>query len=176
MVTRKLMWILFSILAISAWVLTSANGVNAETLKVIVSNVATKGENFPVGDVQETGLGFLVRDGIFVLENGELGSFKAIVTLQRIKGKPVSFFGYTVYIFGDGSIIVASFQTGSAWPDPERKLAALQKASGEITYGSGRFKGIKGTQTMTGKVLKPQKGEASGKAYNEFILTYTLSP
>jgi hypothetical protein len=29
---------------------------------------------------------------------------------------------------------------------------------------------------MTGKILKPQKGEIAGKACNEFILTYTLSP
>jgi hypothetical protein len=176
MAIKKSLSVLLSLFFVGAGFLASANEIGAETLKITVSNVVTKGEPFPVGDVQETGLVFLVRDGIFALENGEFGSFRAIVTAQQIKGKPVSYLGFTVYVFGDGSIIVASFQTGSAWPDPEGKVAALRKASGEMTYGSGRFKGIKGTQTMTGKILKAQKGEASGKAYNEFILTYTLSP
>ncbi|MFH1293207.1 MAG: hypothetical protein ABIJ44_03660 [Pseudomonadota bacterium] len=176
MSTKKSFLVLLSLFFFSAGVLTSANEIGAETLKIMVFSIVTKSEPFSVGDVQETSLGFLVRDGVFVLENGELGSFKAVVTLQLIKGKPGQYRGYSVYIFGDGSTIVATFQEGSSWPDPEGKVAHLQKASGDITFGSGRFKGIKGTQTMTGKLLKTIKGESLHKAYNEFILTYTLTP
>lgn len=78
MATKKSFFVLLSLFFVSAGFFTSANQVSAETLKVMVSNVVTKGEPFPVGDIQDIGLAFLVRDGIFVLENGELGSFKAI--------------------------------------------------------------------------------------------------
>lgn len=174
--TKKSIFVLLGVFFFMAGVLGSANGVSAETLKLIVSNVVTKFEAFPVGTVEEPGITFVVRDGVFVSENGELGSFKAVVAAEWTKGKGHSFLGYTVYIFGDGSTIVGTFQAGTAWPDPEGKVGAIQKASGELIKGSGRFKGIKGTQSMTGKLLKLLKGETASKAYNEFILTYTLSP
>lgn len=174
--TKKSILILLGVFILIAGFLGSANGVAAETLKIKVSNVVTKNEVFPVGNVEEFRIGFVVREGVFVLENGELGSFKAAVTSEWTKGKGHSFLGYTMFIFGDGSTIVGTFQAGKVWPDPEGKVGAIQKASGELTNGSGRFKGIKGTQTMTGKLLKPVKGESAPKAHIDFILTYTLSP
>jgi hypothetical protein len=171
--TKKSIFVLLAVFFIIAGFLGSANGVGAETLKLKVSNVVTKSEVFPVGNVEEFRIGFVVREGVFFGENGELGSFKAVVTSEWTKGKGHSFLGYIMFIFGDGSTIVGTFQEGTVWPDPERKVAGIQKASGELTNGSGRFKGIKGTQSMTGKLLKPVKGENAPKAYNEFILTYT---
>jgi hypothetical protein len=153
-----------------------AEGVGAETLKLQISTVVTKVEPFPIENIEGTVLVLLVKDGVFVLENGELGSFKFIGTTCNTVGKGGSFLGYTVYIFRDGSTIVGTFQPGTSWGDPEGKVAGIQKASGELIMGSGRFKGIKGTLTMTGKLLKPLKGELASKSHNEIILTYTLSP
>jgi hypothetical protein len=172
---KKTILFLFGVFFFVAGFLGSANPVGAETLKLKVSNVVAKGEVFPVGNVEEFSIGSVVRDGVFVLENGEFGSFKAVVTSEWTKGKGHSFLGYIMFIFGDGSTIVGTFHTGTVRPDPEGKVGGVQKASGELTNGSGRYKGIKGTQSMTGKILKPLKGESAGKAYNEFILTYTLS-
>lgn len=136
---------------------------------------ATKGERFPVGDVEGLGSAYVVRDGGFVLENGEFGSLRVLAVVHTAAGNG-TFWGVNVFTFTDGSIIVTTSQPGSFWPDSEGKIAALQKSTGEIINGMGRFKGIKGTQTMTGKMLKPLKGDFAGKAYIEFILNYTLSP
>ena len=175
MATKKNIFVLLGLFFITTGFLGFANGVGAETLKLQVSNVVTKVEPFPAENIEGTTILSLVRDGTFVSENGELGSFRFIGTACATVGKGSSFFGSTVYIFGDGSTIVG-VMTGTGWPDPERKVSGIQKASGELINGSGRFKGIKGTQTMTGKLLKTIKGEIAPKAYNEFILTYTLSP
>ena len=153
----------------------SAIQAGAETLRLQVYSVVTKIEQFPVENIAETGLYPIVRDGLLVLENGDLGSWKFIGTANLTIGKGGPFSGYLVYIFGDGSTIVASM-AGTFWPDPEGKLATFQKGSGELINGAGRFKGIKGTLSMTGKSLKTIKGEIASKAYNEYILTYTLSP
>ncbi len=177
MATKKSMWVPFGILMISAWVLGSAIQAGSEMLKLQDSNVVTTSQQFPIGNVEGASITFFVRDGLFVSENGELGSTKTIVASQWIPGKSTLFFlGHIMYICGDGSTIVGTLQPGSSSPDPEGKVGKIQKASGELTFGSGRFKGIKGSQSMTGRILKPGKGEISGKAYNEFILTYTLSP
>jgi len=173
---KKSFFVLLGLFFITSGFLGSANGVSAEMLKMQISNVVTKSEQFPVGNLEGTGLSFMVRDGVFTLETGELGSFKAIVTSSGTAGKGGLFLGHAVFLFGDGSTIVGTLQPGTFWPDTEGKVAALQKASGELVIGSGRFKGIKGTLTMTGKLLKVVKGETLPKAYNEFILTYTLSP
>ncbi len=176
MATKKAMWILFGILVISAWFLGPVIQAGAETLKVEVINVVTKIEAVPIENIQGAGLMPMIRDGVFRTESGELGSMKFIGTAYGIQGKGGSFLGYIVYIFGDGSTIVGTLQPGTWGPDPEGKVGGIQKGSGELINGSGRFKGIKGSLTMTGKLLKLTKGEIASKGFNEIILTYTLSP
>jgi len=175
MATKKTFLVLLGLFFITAGFLLFGNGVGAETLKLQVSNVITKVELLPLDNIEGTVLLPLVRDGTFVLETGELGSMKFIGTAYNMVGKGGSFSGYLVYIFGDGSTIVTSL-AGTFWADPEGKLAGLQKGSGELINGAGRFKGIKGTLTLTGKLLKTIKGEIASKNYNEVILDYTLSP
>ncbi len=176
MATKISFFVLLSVFIIIAGFLGFTNGVGAETLKLQVANVVTKSEVFPIENIEATGISYMVREGTFLLENGELGSMKAMVTSTSTVGKGGLFLGFIVYMFGDGSTIVGTFQPGTFWGDPEKKVLGIQKSSGELIMGSGRFKGIKGTQTMAGKLLKPIKGESFPKAYNEFILTYTLSP
>ncbi len=47
------------------------------------------------------------------------------------------------------------------------------KASAEIIKGTGRFEGIKGTVSATGKNFLATKEEAA-RAFNDVTLTYTL--
>jgi hypothetical protein len=176
MATKISFCVLLSVFFVITGFLGFSNGVGAETLKMQVSNVVTKSEIFPLENIEATSINYMVRDGTFILENGEVGSMKAMVTSAGTVGKGGLFLGFIVYMFGDGSTIVGTFQPGTFWADPEKKVMGLQKASGELIMGSGRFKGIKGTQTMTGKLLKLIKGESLPKVYNDFILTYTLSP
>ena len=46
--------------------------------------------------------------------------------------------------------------------------------TGEIIKGTGRFEGIKGTQTAKAKYLPVEKGEAGPKGIGEGTITYTL--
>jgi hypothetical protein len=173
MATKKSMVVLLGILMISAWILGSVIQAGAETMKLKVSNVVTKGERYPVGDVEGHALVYLMRDGVMVSEDGEVGSMKALVINDVMPGNS-SFLGYILFTFVDGSCFLTSVQQGAFSPDPEKKFALIQRASGELISGSGRFKGIKGSMSLTGKILKPTKEEFAGKGYNDFTLTYTL--
>jgi len=175
MAAKKLLSRFFVLTVIAICVLGSAIQAGAESMKMMVTCGALKGERFPVGDVEGLGTAYIVRDGAFVLDDGEFGSLRVLAVVHTGPGKGI-FLGINVFTFADGSTIVTTSQPGSFWPDPDKKVAALQKSMGEIINGTGRFKGIKGTQTMTGKMLKPLKGDFAGKAYSEFILNYTLSP
>ena len=181
MATKKSFFVLLGLFFITAGFLGFANGVGAETLKLQVSNVVIKVEAMPVENIAGYAINPLIRDGLFVSENGELGSTKFIGVgtggPSGMKDTSFSgFLGYAEFIFGDGSTIVGKLSSGSWWPDPEGKVMGLQKASGELLAGSGRFKGIKGTISMDGKMLKLTKGEIAPKGYNAFTLEYTLSP
>ncbi len=177
MATKKTFLVILGLFFITAGFLSFANGVGAETLKLQISNLVTKGEVFPVENMEGVEIVPMVRSGLFVSESGELGSMRWIGVSDRTAGKVGGLFlGYIVFIFGDGSTIMGIMPSGSWWGDPEGKVMGLQKASGELIMGSGRFKAIKGTFTMTGKILKPLKGEIAPKVYNAFILDYTLSP
>jgi hypothetical protein len=176
MVTKKFFLIIVGILVFVALLIGSAAQSEEGTMKLKVSNVVTKGERYSVGDVEGHVIAYLMRDGVIVSEDGEVGSMKALVVNDAMVGKGGSFLGYLLFTFVDGSNILSSFQQGALSSDPEGKFALSQRASGELISGSGRFKGIKGTMSMTGKVLKPTKEEFAGKAYNDFTLTYTLPP
>ena len=180
MVTRKsgkamvTTWSLVGILIIAVWLLGSVTQAGAETMEFKVSNVATKVDSYPVGDVEGHNIVFVIRDGLMVLEDGEVGSFKALVNIDSTVGKGGSYLGYFILTFLDGSVIVGTFQPATFYPDPEGKVSSNPKGSGELISGTGRFKGITGAQTFTSKVLKPSKGEIQGKGYGEFTFTYTL--
>jgi hypothetical protein len=54
--------------------------------------------------------------------------------------------------------------------------AASVKMTSEILKGTGRFVGIKGTQSAKIKYLPLEKGDAGPRGYGEGTITYTLPP
>ena len=169
--TRKLMWVLFGILVISAWVLGSVIPAGAETLKFKSYTYVTKAESFPVGDVDGHTVGYTTRRAFLVFENGEVATFDAVITSDTIKGSG-SFINYGTAKFSDGSTIITKSQgtiggtatgshTGVGW-------------TSEIIKGTGIFEGIKGTLTSKTKYLPVEKGELGPKGYGEGTITYTL--
>jgi hypothetical protein len=46
----------------------------------------------------------------------------------------------------------------------------------EIIKGTGRFEGIKGTQSAKTNYLPVEPGEAGARGYGEGTITYTLPP
>jgi hypothetical protein len=165
MATKKSIWVLFSILVISAWVLVSAVQVGAETMNYKTYIYVEKREAVSVGDMEGHGLAVETRRTFLVFENGEVATsiIFAIADFMKDSGSNRS---YTTITFADGSTI--SIKREVKW------MGAVTETKGEITKGTGRFEGIKGTQTAKAKYLPVEKGEAGPKGYGEGTITYTL--
>jgi hypothetical protein len=171
MIKKKSMRALFGILVISAWVLGSAIQAGAETMNYKFYTWVIKSERSPVGDVEGHTLGFGMRGAFYVFENGEVATINQVSTSDFIQGAG-PFMQYVTIKFADGStIIIKSRGTVGG-------TAAGVKTSGgmtsEIIKGTGRFEGIKGTQSAKVKYFSLEKGEAGQKGYGEGTITYTL--
>jgi hypothetical protein len=174
MATKKSIniWILLGILIIAAWLLGSATKAGAESkpMNYRVSGYLVHNEVLPVGDVEGHTLSIYSRKGLAFFETGEVATFTNWVTSDAIKSKSISQ-GYSMVTFEDGSTIVEKLQT-TAEPGP--KGLSLFKGTGEYIKGTGRFEGIKGSYTYSGKALTPYSKETKGDIYYDVVGTYTL--
>ncbi len=170
MATRKAMWILFSTLLISAWVLGCVVQAGAETLKGRTATVVTKDENIPVGDQEGHFLGLQTTEGLAFFENGEIAKMRIQLIYDSIRGKGGQAISYAIYTFEDKSTVVVRTQRLFV-RDQSGNLSA--KVTSELIKGTGRFEGIKGTGSATGKNFVPSKGEAL-RINHDFTWTYTL--
>jgi hypothetical protein len=162
---RRPILLLCSFLVISLWVLGSAAQAGAETMNYKVYTWVSKGENYPVGDVEGHNIGVHVRGAFYAFENGDVATAIVVGTFDWIKGKG-PFVNYVTMNFADGSTIMIKTATAATGEG--------QWAS-EIIKGTGRFDGIKGKQsTSKFKFLPVEKGEAGPKGYGEGALTFTL--
>jgi len=169
--TKKSMRVLFGILVISAWVLGSVIQAGAESLNFKFYTYATKTEKFLIDDVEEHIVMYQLRGTFYVFENGEVATINHVATNDLIKGSG-PFMQYVTIKFEDGSTIMIKSQGTLGG------TAAGSYGSGgwtsEIIKGTGRFEGIKGTQSAKAKFLPVEKGEAGPKGYGEGTITYTL--
>jgi len=171
MVTKKLMWVLFGILVISALILGSAIQAGAETLKGRNALTATKNESIPVNDEPGHVLGMLIWEGLAFFENGEIAKMRSHAIRDIIPQKGSQAIVYNIYTFEDGSTVVTRVQRLMVAADKSGTLSA--KMTGELIKGTGRFEGIKGTVSGPGKNFPASGGEAE-RAFNDFTWTYTL--
>ena len=177
MVTKSMnikIWGLIGILVIAAWLLGFVIEVQAETMKCKVARVVTNDETMPIGDEEGHTFGMQISEGVAFFENGEIANFKtqSISDRRTGTGKGRQSISYIFFTFEDESSIVIKLDY-RAIADSSGKIST--KAAGEMIKGTGRFQGIKGTFSSTGKMLPPIKGEAD-KYYIDAILTYTLPP
>ncbi len=165
MTMKKSTWVLFGILVISVWVLWSAIQVGAETMNYKFYTWVAKAETVPVGDVEGHAVRLEMRGAFYVFENGEVATTNIVATGDLIKWSG-PFMQYVTINFADGSTIIVKSQ------------GTIGGGSGgwksEIVKGTGRFEGIKGTQSAKAKYLPIEKGEAGAKGYGEGTITYTL--
>jgi hypothetical protein len=173
MATKKSMWVLFGILVISAWVLGSVTQAGAESLKCKTSGIVVKREVMLLPDVEGHTYNMMMRDGLGFFENGEVATVKSFIMSDVIAGKGVQGNAYQFFSFADGSTIFTSYHSDQE-SDSEGKFAWLFKLTGEIRKGTGRFEGIKGTISGSGKQFKAEKGDISGKSFADWTFTYTL--
>jgi hypothetical protein len=160
-----------SIFVIGIWLLGPVPQATAETLNFKFFSHTTKGEVFPIPDVEGHLVSFLAREGVYILETGELAWNKVVQFTDAIKGAGTVEL-YSTITFQDGSTIT-SHSKGTTMATPPGVPLATKRA-GEIIHGTGRFQGIKGTITTSSKLLPPEKGELRGKSLGEGTYTYTL--
>jgi hypothetical protein len=168
MATKKSIFVLFGILVISAWFLEPAVQVEAETMNGKLFNHVTHREAVPVGDVEGHLISLTVREGVMNFDNGEAAWIKGAIYSDSVKGSGY-IDQYVTLTFEDGSTII-SHSKGTF----EAASARSAKWTGEITKGTGRFQGIKGTMTAGGKFLPLEKGELGPKVRGEATYNYTL--
>jgi hypothetical protein len=165
MATKKSIWVLFGILVILAWVLGSVIQAGAETMNYKFYTYAFKYESATAGDVEGHTLGLSIRKGFYVFENGEVATVNTVSSSDLVKWSG-PFIQYVTINFADGSTIIIKNQGTLGGKASDR--------TGEIIKGTGRFEGIKGTQSAKAKYLPVEKGEVEPKGYGEGTITYTL--
>jgi hypothetical protein len=165
MTTKKSIWVLFGVLAISGWCLGSSIQAGAETMNYKFYTWAIKAEEVPIDDIEGHQVFVQTRGALYVFENGEVATVNACVSGDMIKMKG-PFMQYVTIKFQDNSMIIIKSEgkfggTAGDWKS-------------EIIKGSGRFEGIKGTQSAKAKYFPVEKGDAGPRGYGEGTLTYTL--
>jgi hypothetical protein len=174
MATKKSMWVLIGFFIIAAWLLGIVIEAQAETMKCKFTRVVTKEVTWPVSDEEGHILLMQISEGLAFFENGDIANFKtqAISDRRTGTGKGSQAISYVFFTFEDGSSIIATLEYRSI-ADASGKIST--KTTGQIINGTGRYKGIKGTYSSTGKALPPVKGEPD-KYFADATLTYTLPP
>ena len=165
--TRKRMRILLGSLIISAFLLVSVAQVMAETWNCKSMGKVIKREGSLIPDVEGHWVGISVSEGATICDNGEMGWWTSLFFWDGVKGIGA----YTQYItmaLQDGSTITNVVK--------DKRTPGDFKYIAEIINGTGRFVGIKGTVTVEGKTLPPEKGEIIGKSASKVIFTFTLPP
>jgi hypothetical protein len=174
MATKKSIWILIGMVVIMAWLLGSVTQAVAETKEFRIVCQFSKMEIMPVGDV-EGHIFYIVEARGLAFVDGEVAVYVAWGQGEGIKGIGPAY-GYAKYIYQDGSTIVFKSQhTVRVAPDGKNSL--FEDGKGEITMGTGRFEGIKGSISYTGKrftAISPGLKETRGDMIFEGTMTYTL--
>jgi len=171
MSTRKQMNISSVVLAISAFILCHSTFAVAESMNYKFNTQMVRVDMVEDGEVDGHVVYLIYEDIIF--ESGETATIKAPATSAHINGTGP--FILTVnLIFADGSMITKKRQ-GSIRTTTEG-TAALCDWTSEILNGSGRFKGIKGSQKAKATYLTVEKGEIEREMHGEGTINYTLPP
>jgi hypothetical protein len=168
------LWALVGVLVLAVWVLGSVPSATAETLKCRTAGHNRIQESVPVGDVEGHYVGVNVRIGMAFCDNGDVANFTVLASSDVTEGKGGEAQGYNLWSFPDGATMLAKFHQTMGPPSDERFAMDTPQATGEILSGTGRFAGIKGSLSFTGKGLKPIKGELGGRSAMDMTFTYTL--
>lgn len=170
-------WGLIGIIVIAAWLLLPATQAKAETMKYNwkyhCTSQCTKLEYVELPDVEGHFVGVFERRGVDIFET-EVAAIVERGTFDKIKNVRTTFQGYAEVTFKDGSTIIHKYQ-GIFVPSPGEKLEVYKDCKGKYIKGTGRFEGIKGEFTFTGRRITPYtKDKTKGDTWMEVTATYTL--
>ena len=142
---------------------------HGETLTCKVCQYAVHLDSLRVDDAEAHVLALFSRKGVATLESGEVVEYASWGTADLIRGTG-AVRGYTLLTHQDGSIALSVVEGIT-----ERGSVRL---TGAFTRGTGRFEGIKGVITISGKSRMPfdEERETLDNVYYEVTATYTLPP
>jgi len=172
MATRKSIWILIGMIVIMAWLLGSLTQAGAQTytMKCRETGHFPKVNTIEVGDVPGHIVGVGEQAGVVSCDDGSIAttSIKWMIDLTKGTGRGQY---YELATYEDGSTIWYKGRNNIT-PDPDGKTGRWE-VTFEFIKGTGRFEGIQGSGTATGKRLAPVPG-AGAQYCTDFIATYTL--
>ena len=143
----------------------------AEEMKYRTTCYFTKMEAIPVGDVEGHVISVYEQRGVAIFENGECAAVLIWGTGDGTKRRS-TFQSYGQLTFKDGSTIIHKGE-GKVAISPGEKQPSF-KYKGEWIKGTGKFQGIRGRFTSSGKRITPYSKETKGDSYLEVTGTYTL--
>ena len=172
MATKKSIWIFIGMIVIMAWLLGSVTQAGAQTytVKCRETGYFPKMHIIEVGDVP--GHILLVGESAAVqsCDDGRVGTTSGKFTTDLTQGSGISQ-GYKLTTYEDGSTTWAKYQV-TVTPNPGGKTSRYE-GTFEYIKGTGRFEGIQGGGTSTGKRLAPQPGSGT-QSLVDTTTTYTL--
>jgi len=161
----------FILLVFSGILITQAMA-ETKTVKYKYTSQFTKLEYVLLPDVKGHVVGVFERRGVAIFEN-EVAAVTIRGTFDMIKGKG-TFQAYTQLTYEDGSTTLMK-ASGTKVFAPGSKLRLYKEVKGEYIKGTGRFEGIKGKISATGKEITPYtKDKTKQDNWIEVTATYTL--
>jgi len=161
----------FAILAVAVLVCFAAAPLaGAETAKGRIVYHFFKVERIEVGDVPGHVIGVADGRGLASFDTGEVATFLCKVMFDYTNGSG-PFQAYGIFTFEDGSTKIFK---------PQGTTTALPSGVSTFKYtytyikGTGRFEGIQGTGSSTGKRTAPLIPGGPTESYADFTETYTL--
>jgi hypothetical protein len=152
-------------------ILVHAAQAGEKNVKYKIASYVTKMEVVLIPDIKGHIIGVMERRGVAIYENWETATYHSQLTFDSIKGQGASFSGYANLIFADGSTTISKL-VGTV---PEVKGKKIIKGTGDYIKGTGRFEGIKGKLSFSGKYVTPYaKDTTKGDMVLEVTSTYTL--
>lgn len=139
-----------------------------EELKWHHSHHISKAETVDVGDVPGHVMGVAKATGVGFFEGGEVATVMTSGTFDYRNGAGKAE-GYAGYTFEDGSVLFLKYETVTT-PDPGG-MGSSFKGQFSFTEGTGRFRGIKGSGSLTGRRLSLLGG--GSEVYFNFAGTYS---
>jgi hypothetical protein len=174
MATKKSIhiWILFGILTIAAWLLGLATSAGAQTytMKCRTTGYQPKVHIIEVGDLPGHVVGVGEQAGVMSCDDGRIATTSTKWKIDLTKGSGKAQF-YELATYEDGSTTWVKGQN-TVIPNPDGKTARWEGTS-EFIKGTGRFEGIQGGTSFTGKRLVPLPG-AGAQYLVDVTMTYTL--
>ena len=161
-----------SMLAVGAFAsLLAPFGASATDMRFRVVGYYTSFDAKPAGDVDGHVKATFKRHGLCFLPK-EVGVYESSGDFEATKGKGSGTQTFTC-TFDDGSSFTAK-STYKLEPLPNN-LIRLTGGHGEFVAGTGRFEGIKGTASFTGRTYAQTNDVTKGDLLLEGVSQYTVS-